>query len=83
MLLRWHKTTLTTEMQSEYSLSQDDARQDWQILAEETATGALMPPGDLLKSIAVAAGGLPPDTSATAAMEASAALLIESGVINE
>ena len=70
-------------MQSTYSLSQNDARQDWHILAEETATGALLPPPDLLKSIALAAGGLPPNTTPTAAMRASAALLVESGVIDE
>ncbi len=70
-------------MQSKYTLSQSEARSDWQLLAEETATGAILPPGDLLKSIAVAAGGLPPNTSATAAMKASAALLVESGVVNE
>ena len=70
-------------MQSTYSLGQDDARQDWMIFAEETATGALLPPADLLKSIAVAAGGLPPNTTPTAAMKASAKLLIASGVIDE
>ena len=75
--------TLTNRMQSTYSLTQDDARQDWHILAEETATGALLPPADLLKSIAVAAGGLPPNTTPTAAMKASANLLITSGVIDE
>lgn len=70
-------------MQSKYTLSKSEARSDWHVLAEETATGALLPPADLLKSIAVAAGGLPPNTSPTAAMKASAALLVESGVVNE
>ena len=70
-------------MQSKYTLSQSEARSDWNLLATETATGALLPPADLLKSIAVAAGGLPPNTSPTAAMKASAQLLIETGVIDE
>lgn len=83
MLLRWHKTTLTTEMQSEYSLSQDDARCDWMTFAQETADGALLPPADLLKTVAIAAGGLPPNVSPTRALKASAQLLLESGVINE
>ena len=70
-------------MQSEYSLSQDDARHDWQIFAEETATGALLPPADLLKTVGQAAGGLPKGVSPTRALQASAQLLIDSGVIDE
>ena len=70
-------------MQSKYSLSQDDARQDWMIFAEETATGALLPPADLLKTVAIAAGGLPKGISPTRALQASAQLLVESGVTHE
>lgn len=70
-------------MQSKYTLSESEARSDWHILAEETATGALLPPADLLKSIAAAAGGLPPNVSPTRALKASAQLLVESGVIDE
>ena len=70
-------------MQNTYSLSQDDARQDWRIFAEEVATGAIPPPADLLKTVGQAAGGLPQNVSPTKALQASAQLLIESGVILE
>ncbi len=70
-------------MKSEYSLSQDDARSDWMIFAQETAGGAVLPPPDLLKTVGQAAGGLPKGISPTRALQASAQLLVESGVTHE
>ena len=70
-------------MQNEYTLSQDDAQQDWHIFASELAAGAVPPPANLLKTVAIAAGGLPPNVSPTRALKASAQLLVESGVIHE
>ena len=70
-------------MQNTYSLSQDDARQDWRIFAEELAAGAVAPPSDLLKTVAIAAGGLPKGVSPSKSLAASAALLIASGVVRE
>ena len=35
-------TTLTTECKTNTRLSQSEARSDWQLLAEETATGAIL-----------------------------------------
>ena len=53
------------------------------MIAEETATGAVPPPADLLKTVGQAAGGLPKGVSPTRALKASAQLLIETGVIDE
>ena len=70
-------------MQNEYQCSQSDARTDWRIFAEELAAGAVAPPSDLLKTVAIAAGGLPKGVSPSKSLAASAALLIASGVVNE
>lgn len=70
-------------MQNTYTLSQNDARQDWHIFASELAAGAVSPPADLLRSVGEAAGGLPKGVSPSKSLAASAALLIASGVIHE
>ncbi|MGI9459145.1 MAG: hypothetical protein ACR2NF_04025 [Pirellulales bacterium] len=70
-------------MQNEYTLSQNDAQQDWHIFASELAAGAVSPPADLLRSVGEAAGGLPKGVTPTRALKASAQLLVERGVINE
>ena len=70
-------------MQNRYMCSQDDARTDWRIFAEEVAAGAIPPPADLLKTVGHAAGGLPQGVSPTKALQASAQLLVSSGVVHE
>lgn len=57
--------------------TQDEARQDWREFAEDAADGAVLPPTDLLKVVAEAAGGLPKNVKARASLLACARLLKE------